>query len=80
MPLKSKKMKKVIGVCGIAVLAATMFINTTNVSESGDVTLDAIIGLASANAENCVYVYNRCDAAYPSSFHHFDACMYGGGC
>ncbi len=78
-------MKKIIGVCGIAVLAATMFINTTNVSESGDVTLGSIVGLASANAENCVYVYNRCDSAYPAGvgntmYSYFDACMYGGGC
>ncbi len=73
-------MKKIVGILGVAVLAATMFMSTNNVNESGDISLSAVIGLSSANAEGCTTVFARCDARYPSSYSHFSACMYGGGC
>lgn len=45
-------MKKIIGILGVAVIAATMFFSVNNLTgSSSDVSLASLIGMNSANAE-----------------------------
>ena len=45
-------MKKIIGILGVAVIAATMFFSANNVAGSGsDASLASVVGMNSANAE-----------------------------
>jgi hypothetical protein len=53
-------MKKVLGILGIAVIAAAMFFTTNNVNESTDSSLSSFVGMNSANAEDGGSGYVRC--------------------
>ena len=73
-------MKKITGFFGVAVIAAAMFMNTSNANKTGDINLASIIGLASANAEDCYDAWVMCDNAYPDDYALFSACYFGAGC
>lgn len=72
-------MKKIIGILGVAVIAATMFFSANNVNgSSSDASLASLVGMNSANAEvvtgeagchyYCInaYGYNCYITYYPS--------------
>jgi hypothetical protein len=45
------KMKKIIGILGVAVIAVAMFINSNNIETTNDFDLASLMSLSSANAE-----------------------------
>jgi hypothetical protein len=75
-------MKKIIGVLGVAVIAATMFFNTNGVnSSSSDSSLAGLLAMNTANAEYgsgekckctnvqsdvCYYGFTKVTYCYPS--------------
>ncbi len=66
----------------MAALALTMFANTSNINDSKNITLDSVIGLASANAEDgfdCGSTAYACDSSN-STYSDFVHCMFWAGC
>ncbi|MFA9189550.1 hypothetical protein [Flavobacterium magnesitis] len=47
-------MKKILGILGVAVIAATMFFSSNNMSTTEDTSLAGLIALNAANAETTV--------------------------
>jgi len=72
LTIKFYKMKKILGVLGVAVIAVAMFFSA-NANTSSDLDLASLISLNSANAE-CVVIgptnFYGCNA--------FDRCVYTG--
>jgi hypothetical protein len=49
-------MKKIIGILGVAVIAATMFFSANNLTgSSSDASLASLVGMNSANAETMAW-------------------------
>jgi hypothetical protein len=56
-------MKKIIGVLGVTVIAATMFFSNNNAMSGSDISLASLVGMNSANAE-CQLLRPECPVWY----------------
>lgn len=68
-------MKKIIGILGVAVIAATMFFNTNNVNGySSDASLASLVTLNSANAQNSEGSGINCNSL--CTYRFYQTCTY----